>query len=101
MDANDQITWGKVAVNATLAVMGGVVRELTHGKGMSIFTFIGGGFVGMFCGILAYCVCHEYGLSQYLTAAVTGLAGYMGSPLLDFCSAQARKVIKRHFSDER
>lgn len=75
-------------------MVGGVVQELAHGKQYSVIKMLIGAIIGAFAGIIAFCVCSHFFMEDSLTAAVTGMAGYMGAPLLDTISRYLKKVIK-------
>lgn len=70
--------------NAAFALMGGVVREfLKKNPTLRFFNFFVGGVVGMFTGMVVYFVAHEYGWSENMTAAMCGMAGFIGPRLLE------------------
>jgi len=77
---NEQI---EVIKNAIFAAMGGIVRELANEGEHNLVRFIAGGFIGVFTGLLTYCVCKHLVVGEYFTAALVGLGGYTGVPLLD------------------
>lgn len=76
----------KVAAAAILALMGGVVRTITHGKSPSFVRYFLGGIVGMFSGIVLGLLCLHLELGQWLTLAVTAIGGYTGDPILEVLS---------------
>ena len=92
MDDPTNLSLGKIIMHGALALCGGVVREITHNKSYSLAKFVAGGFVGSFTGILAYCVCRHFGISEWGTAAITGMGGYCGSPLLDIGSSVLKRM---------
>ena len=94
-----QIDYIEVLINIVLASFGGLVRRLvtseTSGKKPSLSFFAVGSLISMFVGIVAYILCKSFGATQLLTAGLTALAGYMGSPLLDLLSDIAKKRIEK------
>lgn len=71
-----------------LAMLGGIVREIKSEKEMTLMRFVGGAFIGMFCGVVVFCVMRHWGADDWLTAAATALGGYMGTPALDLLKKQ-------------
>lgn len=61
---------------------------------MSLFYYIVGCAISMFVGVVIYLLCKNFGVSQYLTAGLTSLGGYMGVPILDLLSNIAVKKVK-------
>ena len=63
---------------------GGVVSWLQRRRSgstrpFSLIELIGEVATASFCGLIAFWLCQEAHLSKYLTAAITGVAGHMGS----------------------
>ena len=63
---------------------GGVVswlqrRRAGAARPFSLIELIGEVSTASFCGLIAFWLCQEAHLSKYLTAAITGVAGHMGS----------------------
>jgi len=81
----NNVTPIEVIVHIILAGMGGIVREITsseeEGK-KTLWRYTAEAFVGMFCGLVIFFICKEYGISDILTAACTSIAGFMGTPVL-------------------
>ena len=75
-----------ILIHAILAFFGGCVREIdaVDKKGFNVVTFISGAFVSTFGGIVTFFLCMNFEVSQWLTAALTALAGYIGTPIFDF-----------------
>jgi len=75
-----------ILIHTILAFFGGCVREIntSEKKGFKFFKFISNAFVSTFCGLITFFFCMNFELSQWMTAALTALAGYIGTPLLDF-----------------
>ena len=88
-------------VHAIFALCGGVVREMTHGRTMSVTRFLTGGIVGTFTGMVVFCLCQHFGLSDMLTGAATAMGGYTGTPLLDLGSSILRDKIGGKFPDHK
>lgn len=74
-----------------LALMGGLVRELVTEGQHSLVKFIVGGFIGVFCGLIVYYICKHFGVEEHLTAALIGLGGYTGIPVLEIGSKKLKK----------
>lgn len=89
----------KIALHALFAVMGGLVRELAQEGTHSFIKFVGGGFIGMFCGLITYYICREWGCGENLTVSFVGLAGYIGTPLLDMLARWLRRMARYKSGD--
>jgi NhaP-type Na+/H+ or K+/H+ antiporter len=85
----------KIFICAVFAMLGGIVRELKSDVEMTWWRFSGGAVVGMFCGIVVFCIMRHYGFDDWLTAALTALSGYLGTPALDFISRIVKSVVSR------
>ncbi len=86
-----QINTIEVLINMILASFGGLVRRMAEmeknpKKKPPISYYIVGSAISMFVGVVVYILCKNFGVSQFLTAGITALAGYMGSPVLDMLS---------------
>jgi uncharacterized membrane protein len=96
-----QINFIEVLINITLASFGGLVRRMSElekkdpGKKGSLSYYIVGSLVSMFVGVVVYILCKNFGASQFLTAGLTALSGYIGSPVLDLLSDIAKKKISK------
>lgn len=84
-----------LAKHAMLGAMGGLVREIRTGGQCRFVKFVGGAFVAIFCALLMHYACKWQNAPESLTAVLSGLSGYVGTPLLDFCTARLRKLIIR------
>jgi len=75
-----------ILIHAILAFIGGCVREIDEvkKKGVNVIKFISGAFVSTFGGVITFFLCMNFEVSGWMTAALTALAGYIGTPLLDF-----------------
>jgi len=82
-------------IHGIFAAMGGVVREIkSPDEDKSFPTFVGGAMVGIFAGMVVYFICKEFNVGEYLTVALTGLAGYSGAPTLDVLTKLFTKLAK-------
>lgn len=91
----------ELLINALLASFGGLVRRLSEMENKksdprrnSLFYYIVGCSISMFVGVVIYLICKNFQISQYLTAGLTSLGGYMGTPILDLLSNIAVKKVK-------
>lgn len=95
------LSWGKVLINAFLAMLGGIVRLLarkdTEGNVIkpTLWNLIGGVICSMFVGIISYCVCEHFHLSSELTAALVGCSGYIGPYLIDVSFAKLQNYVDK------
>ena len=83
LDNGDSHTAWRIAIAAIFALAGGIVRQITHGKTMTLARYLGGGLVGMFAGMIVFCGCQYFGLSEWAASALSGLGGYSSEQLLD------------------
>jgi hypothetical protein len=95
-----QINYIEALINVILASFGGLVKRVAEleknpKQKVSHSYYMVGSFVSMFVGIVAYLLCKNFGASPLLTAGLTALAGYMGSPVLDLLSNIAKKRIDK------
>ncbi len=90
----------EVMINLVLASFGGLVKRLSEmeklpkGK-VSFMYYFTGSIISMFVGVVVYFLCKNFGVSQFLTAGITAIAGYMGTPALDLISDMAKKRFKK------
>jgi hypothetical protein len=94
-----QINYIELLINVILASFGGLVKRMVdHDKNPKAKTsasyYMVGSLISTFVGIVVYLICKNFNLSQFLTAGLTALAGYMGAPVLDLLSDLAKKQIK-------
>lgn len=89
-----------------LGAMGGLVRELKIGGPYRFVKFVAGAFIAIFCATVVHYICLwkapqpiTPSYSAMMTAA-GGVAGYIGTPLLDFIASRVRKFIRRIFEPE-
>lgn len=85
-------------IHGLFASLGGIVRELKEPENdqvpKKLLEFVSGAFIGIFCGLVIYFICKQYAVGEYLTVAFTGLAGYLGTPVLDFIAKVAKGKVK-------
>jgi len=86
-------------IHGTLAALGGIVKELKKHENPTFVDFLIGACVGIFCGIVIFCLCRNYGAGDYLTAALTSLGGYIGTPVLDLISSIIKKLLTLRFGN--
>jgi len=87
-----------IALHAVFASIGGIVRELKQPEeARKLIHFFAGAFIGVFCGLIVYFLCKNYAVSDYLTASLTGLAGYIGTPVLDLITKIIKKFLTLKF----
>jgi len=78
-------TWA-VLRSVALAAMGGLVREISSKGQHKFIHFVAGALIGAFAGVMAMYFCRFLNVGDSLTAATAGMAGYMGTPFLDWLS---------------
>lgn len=95
------VSWYKVLINTSLAILGGIVRLLAKKDKQgnvikpTMWTFIGGIVCSMFTGLLVYLICENYHLSSELTAALTGCGGYIGPVLIDISFVKLQRYVDK------
>lgn len=99
-----QINHIEVLINIILAWFGGLVKRIAEleknpDRKVSFSYYVVGSFISTFVGIVVYFLCKNFGLSQFLTASLTALSGYMGSPVLDLLSEIARKWVDKRINN--
>jgi uncharacterized membrane protein YdjX (TVP38/TMEM64 family) len=86
-------------MNMTLASLGGIVKRVSDGENsrrkINCSYFAAGSFISMFVGIIVYFLLKSFNVSQFLTAGLTALSGYMGTPVLEFLSNTVKKRIEK------
>ncbi len=95
-----QINYIEALINLILASFGGLVKRMAElekhpDRKPSLSYYMVGSFISMFVGIVVYLLCKNFGVSPMLTAGLTALSGYMGSPVLDLLSDIAKKRIAK------
>ena len=100
----------ELLLNTVLASFGGLVRRLSEMENVSndprknsLSYYIIGSFISMFVGIVIYFLCKNFEISQYLTAGLTSLGGYMGVPILELLSKIVTSKIQHttNYSDKK
>lgn len=98
----EKMNYIELILNTGLAALGGLVRRLAEmedkkddPRRSSVMYYLMGSVISMFVGVVVYFLCKHFGISQYLTAGLTSLGGYMGAPLLDLLSHLAVKKVKK------
>ena len=97
--------WTYLAVVA-VSGWGGVVswiqrRRTGQARPFSFVELIGEVATASFCGLIAFWLCQEAQLSKYATAAITGVAGHLGSRGLFLLErALARRYLPPELVDE-
>jgi hypothetical protein len=84
----DKNVFTELLINVILSGTGGIIRKLIeqeNNEHLRIRTsrYIISAIVSLFVGLIVFFLCKNFGVSTYLTAGLTALSGYMGSPLLD------------------
>lgn len=88
----------ELLMHAVFAALGGIVRELKNpDKKQDLVRFIAGAFIGIFVGLVVYFICKQYNTGEYITVAMTGLGGYVGTPMLDFIAWMMKKAATLRF----
>jgi hypothetical protein len=93
------VNYIEILINIILASFGGLVKRLTELEKMqdtkiSISYYVIGAIISMFVGIVVYFICKSFNASTFLTAGLTALSGYMGSPVLDLLSNITKKKLE-------
>ena len=96
MDTGDNHKVTMAVVHGIFALCGGIVREMTHGRTMTVTRFVMGGVVGVFTGMVVFCIAQHFGLSDNLTAAAVAMGGYTGTPLLDLGSSILKEKLNNN-----
>ena len=94
-----EINFVEVLINIALSTFGGLVRRMSERErkpeqSVTLGYYMVGSFVSTFTGIVVYFLCKHFGVSQFLIAGLTALAGYIGSPALDLLSEIVKKRIR-------
>lgn len=99
MTLMNELNYIELLINMLLASLGGLVKRISDMEKhpnitVKISYYLAGAFISMFAGIVIFLLCKNWMVPQYLTAGLTALAGYMGTPILDLLSKCATKTIK-------
>lgn len=68
-------------------------RECQMGQQVTLGDFIARLIIAGFAGAIVLLLCREYGVSEYMTGVITGIAGYAGAEAID---AVRRFVVGRY-----
>lgn len=95
-----RVNYIEILINVILASFGGLVKKLSDienkpERKMSLSNYIIGALGSMFVGIVVYFLCKSFNTSQFLTACLTALSGYVGTPVLDLLSDAVKKYFKK------
>ena len=87
-------------LNIALASFGGIVKRLSDleknpDKMPSLAYYITGAFISLFVGIVVFFICKHFNVPQFLTAGLTALSGYLGTPVLDWLGDVAKKRLEK------
>lgn len=93
-----EINYVEVLINIILASFGGLVKRIAEqeknpSRKASLSYYMIGSFVSTFVGMVVYLLCKNFHISQFLTAGLTAISGYIGSPVLDLLSEIAKKRV--------
>jgi len=87
----------EILITIALSSFGGIVKRLSDSEKVpekaSLSYFIAGSLISVFVGMVVFFICKNFEVSQFLTAGLTALSGYVGTPVLDLLSDVARKRI--------
>jgi len=67
-----------------LALLGGMASYLRDSASFKCYDFFRRSMISIFTGCISYLICTHFGVSPYLTGAITGIAGYAGTEYLDY-----------------
>jgi hypothetical protein len=97
-----ELNFIEVLICITLSSFGGLVKRLsdsekfTDHKKATFTYYLAGSLISMFVGMVVFFICKNFEVSQFLTAGLTALSGYIGTPALDLLSELARKRISHN-----
>ncbi|MCL2310879.1 MAG: phage holin family protein [Firmicutes bacterium] len=91
----------EVLINIVLASFGGLVKRLSEMEKnpetkVTFAYYMTGSIISMFVGVVVYFVCLNFNVSSLLTAGITALSGYMGTPVLDLLSSLLSDKMKKY-----
>ena len=83
----NKINWTELLLCIVLASLGGIVRKLVYLEKHpcqvpDAGSYIVSSIISMFVGIIVYFLCKHYGFPIFFVIGVTGLAGFIGTPVL-------------------
>lgn len=95
-----QVDYIELLIDVALATLGGLVKRLSEidkesGMKITVSEYFTHSFISMFVGTVIYLLCKNFSISQFLTASITALSGYMGIPVIELLSDIAKKKIQK------
>jgi uncharacterized membrane protein YeiH len=84
----DKKVFLELVINVILSGTGGIIRKLIEQENnpnlrVPTSRYIISAIISLFVGLIVFLMCKNFHVSMYLTAGLTALSGYMGSPILD------------------
>jgi uncharacterized membrane protein YeiH len=84
----DKKVFLELVINVILSGTGGIIRKLIEQENnpklrVPTSRYIVSAIISLFVGLIVFLMCKNFHVSMYLTAGLTALSGYMGSPILD------------------
>jgi len=79
MPVREAIAYGVVVAISSWGGIVAYINRVRAGREFSLSELIGELTTSAFCGVLTYWFCQWAGLNPYLTAALVGISGHMGS----------------------
>jgi uncharacterized membrane protein YeiH len=84
----DKKVFLELVINVILSGTGGIIRKLIEQENnpklrVPTSRYIVSAIISLFVGLIVFLMCKNFNVSMYLTAGMTALSGYMGSPILD------------------
>lgn len=94
-----EINWLELLVCILLASFGGIVKRLSDmerdpEKEYTAGHYISAAIMSTFVGIVVYLICRYFKIPESLTAGLTAMAGFLGTPVIYFLSEISVKRIK-------
>jgi hypothetical protein len=95
----------ELLINVVLSGAGGIIRKLIEYENntkieIGTSRYIISAIISVFVGLIVFFMCKNFNVSIYLTAGLTALSGYMGSPLLDLLVRKIAKDTGLPYDDE-
>jgi len=84
------VSWAQYVIIFVIALWGGIVRVIQQAKlgGKSwkqiVAIFVAEAMTSCFAGFITFLICEAHRVNQFYSAALAGLAGYMGGRALSF-----------------
>ncbi len=83
--------WFDAFIYACIAILGGISRELSNPREHTFFSFLSGAIISVFSGLLMFCICKNYNVNEFMTAAAVGLSGFLGIELIRVLANMLKK----------